>query len=133
MELKPLLELKSNHYLELNLYYTSLSKAVKTGQDKLFCQEVRGNVDLLNSILEHDLVLIKTLKTFTDSDYLNFATHLEENSFSPLFSSLSHRELCDQSRQEDILGLALSLEYHVMNIDYLYMSNLLFMGSINSI
>ena len=133
VSLRELLEQKSIHYSELNLYYKNLLKAVKASQEKYFCQEVFGKVKLLNGIFQDDLVLIKLLRTSNDSDYLEYATHLEENSFSPLFSSLSHRELCDQNRREDILALTQSLEYHVMNIDYLSMTNILFLGSLSSI
>lgn len=131
--LRQQLEQKANQYNELNLYYKNLLKAVKANQDIFFCQEVFSTMQLLNSIYQDDMVLIKTLRTSTDSDHLDYATHLEENAFSPLFSSLSHRELCDQNRREDILGLAQSLEYHVMNIDYLSMTNILFLGALPSI
>ena len=58
--LRELLEQKSIHYSELNLYYKNLLKAVKGRQDKNFCQEVFGKVKLLDAIFQDDLVLIKS-------------------------------------------------------------------------
>jgi hypothetical protein len=133
MDLKQLLEQKSQHYQELNSYYRSLLGSVKINDDKLFCQQVLNSVNLLNGIFEDDLILIKMLRTSTDVDFLEYATHLEENSFSPLFSSHAYQELCDLGQREEILGLTISLQYHVMNIDYLNLSHQLFSESIPSI
>lgn len=133
MDLKQLLEQKSLHYQELNSYYRSLLGSVKINDDKLFCQQIRNNVNLLNSIFEDDHVLIKFLRTSSDVDFLEYATHLEENAFSPLFSSHSYQELCHLGQREEILGLTISLQYHVMNIDYLNLSHQLFSESVPSI
>ncbi len=133
MDLKQLLEQKTFHYQELDIYYRSLLASVKTDNDNLFCQQVRNSVNLLNGIFEDDLVLIKSLRTSTNVDFLEYATHLEENSFSPLFSSLSYQGLCDQGQRSEILGLKVSLQYHLMNIDYLNLSHQLFSESVPSI
>lgn len=126
------LEKKSVNYTLLRKYYSTLLAHVNTQDDKLFCSHVQNSVPLLNLVFEDDQQLIRALRTSQDIDFREYATLIEENSMTPLFSSHAYTDLCDNNQREKILSLVQSLQYHVMNVDYLSMSNLLFWQSIST-
>lgn len=130
-EVEKQLAKKSDNYATLRKYYSSLLAQVNIQDDKLFCGQVFTTVPVLNQIFMDDQALIKTLRTSQDLDFREYATIIEDNSSTPLFSSHAYRQMCDEQNRESIFNLVQSLQYHVMNIDYLSMSNLLFWQSIS--
>lgn len=128
-DLNKLLEKKSSNYQLLHDYYSALLQNVNRAEIKSFCTHVQDNEPVLISIFEDDQILIKSLRKSSNPDHLEYATQLEENSYSPLFSSAAHTDLCN-NRPDEILNLKVSLQYHVMNIDYLNTVNELFRETI---
>lgn len=129
-DLEKQLEKKSSNYTQLRHYYSTLLAKVNIKDDKAFCVQVESGVPLLNLMFEDDQQLITALRMYQDTDFREYATHIEENSFSALFSSHAYGEMCEAQQREKILSLMQSLQYHVMNVDYLSMSNVLFWQSI---
>ena len=128
-DLNKLLEKKSSSYDFLHVYYSKLLEKVNQRDSGSFCTYVENNEPSLITIFEEDQVLIKTLRKSSNPDQLEYATQVEENSYSPLFSSTAYKDICN-NRQDEILNLKTSLQYHVTNIDYLKTLNELFRESL---
>lgn len=119
--LHEMVELKSNNYLVLSQHYQSILSNIKKNDDKLFCKIVLDSQPVLEQIFYDDVNFVKALRQ--TSDYREYATHIEDNSFSPLFSHASHKETCANGDFEQRSSIIQSLEYHVMNIDYLNLTH----------
>lgn len=126
--LKEMLALKSSNYVVLKTFYTRLKGLLQ--KEKEFCAYAASQRPLLEQIFYDDRALIGELRNTSNPDYREYATHLEDNSYSPLFSLESFRNLCE-GQQSEIRKLDQSLQYHVMNIDYLLNVNELFIGSVH--
>jgi hypothetical protein len=131
-ELETQLEKKNENYLVLRQHYSTLLANINIQNDQLFCSNVRNIVSTLTTIFEDDQLLTRELRRSQNPDFREFAQHIEDNSRTPLFSYTAYTELCDQNDRQAILRLKQSLQYHVMNVDYLSMSNLLFWQSIST-
>ncbi len=114
-------ELKSNNYFVLSHHYQSLLTGIKQNDDKLFCKIIQDSQSVLEQIFYDDGNLVKELRQ--TPDFREYATHIEDNSFSPLFSHASHKETCANGDFEQRSSIIQSLEYHVMNIDYLSLTH----------
>lgn len=119
--LQELVELKSNNYIVLSHHYESLLTGIKQNEDKLFCKIIQESQPVLEQIFYDDVNLVKELRQ--TPDYREYATHIEDNSFSPLFSHASHEETCANGDFEQRSSIIQSLEYHVMNINYLNLTH----------
>ena len=116
--LKDLVETKSKNYQSLDLYYNSLLDRVIAKDTKSFCSQVFNEYSTLVRIFNDDNFLITELRHSTNTDYLDYATHLEENSYSPLFSYGSFQDACEKN-PTSILNLSEALKYDIMNINFL--------------
>lgn len=131
-EVEILLEKKDANFTILRKFYSSLLANVRTQNDQLFCTNISNSVPTLTAIFEDDQLLVRALRRIQDPDFHEYAKHVDDNSRSPLFSYSSYVSLCDPRDRQSILSLVKSLEYYVMNVDYLSMSNLLFWQSIKT-
>lgn len=129
-ELGPSLKKKTENYLVLRKHYSTLQTHVTAKNVAQFCEEVQRSLPVINQIYEDDQVLIKELRVGNNETFSEYAKHIEENSYSPLFTYTAYSDLCAQGNQGSILNLAQSLTYHLMDIDYLSMTNQLFSQSI---
>ena len=130
-ELETQLEKKNQNYLVLRKHYSTLLANTNIRNDQLFCSNVRNVLSTLTTIFEDDQQLTRELRRSQDPDFREYAQLIEDNSRTPLFSYTAYVDLCDQNNREAILSLTQSLQYHVMNVDYLSMSNLLFWQSVS--
>lgn len=125
--LKELLQLKSANYIVLKDFYSHLKGLIRS--EEQFCSYAASQRPVLEQIFYDDRALIGELRNTPNEDYREYATQIEENSASPLFSLESFRNLCE-NQQSDIRKLDQSLQYHVMNVEYLRNLNELFMESV---
>jgi hypothetical protein len=126
------LEKKNENYTVLRKHYSTLLANINIQNDQLFCTTVKNSVSVLTAIFEEDQKLVVELRRSENIDFREFAQHIEDNSYSPLFSHQAHLGLCERQDRQTILSLKQSLQYHVMNVDYLSMSNLLFWQTIST-
>lgn len=110
---------KTKNYDVLIEYYSDLLEHIKRKDPKSFCLQVKNFYEPLVQILNDDALLIQELYKVENPDYVAYASHLEENIASPLFSYGAHMDTCENSGPETVLELRQSMEYHVTNIDYL--------------
>ena len=121
--LKELAEAKSQNYQTLLKYYGSLHANAKAKDAKTFCAKVAASKPVLEQIFEDDNLLIDALREVNDQDYYDYATHLEENSFSPLFSYGAHSNLCQTGNFGNFEETIQSSHYHVVNINFLILNH----------
>lgn len=84
-------------------------------------------------ILEDDGRLINELRQVDHPDYHEYAVQLEENIASPLFSYGAYMDTCQNGDLESIKRLEQSMNYHVMNVDYLKMIHLMWIEGFETI
>ena len=116
--LKDLVEKKSKNYQSFELYYISLLNQVIAKDTNSFCSQVTSEYSVLVQIFNDDNALISELRHSSNPDFLDYATHLEENSYSPLFSYGSFQDAC-VNNPSAILKLSESLGYDIENIRFL--------------
>lgn len=131
-EVETLLQKKDANYTTLRKFYSTLLANVRVQNDQLFCTNIKSSVPTLTAIFEDDQLLVRALRRSQNPDFLEYAQHVDDNSRTPLFSYSAYLSLCEPQDRQAILRLDQSLQYHVMNVDYLSMSNLLFWQSIST-
>jgi hypothetical protein len=115
------LEKRGTNYQILKKHYSSLLSDVADERPHMFCEKVYGIIPTLNQIFMDDQDLISDLRRRSESYFIDYAIHLEDNSFSPLFSANTYKELCLHDNHALILNLSRALTYHITNVDYLKM------------
>lgn len=113
------LKQRERNYTFLEKYYQKLLNFAEEDELKSFCGTLEENLDSLTKILEDDNRLISALRSSSSEDFWEYATHLEENSSSPLFSYYSHKNLCENYQAGELRKSIQALVYHVMNVQYL--------------
>lgn len=131
--LKTLLDKKTSNYSFLNNHYSSLLKAAQNNNGATFCTLVADSYGALVEILNDDGELINELRKVDHPDYYEYATQLEENIASPLFSYGAYMDTCQNGDTTNISRMNQALQYHVMNIDYLKMIHLMWIEGFETI
>lgn len=131
--LRTLLDKKTSNYIFLEKHYSSLIKAIDKNDVSLFCQSVKNSYSTLVEILNDDGELINELRKVDHPDYYEYATQLEENIASPLFSYGAYMDTCQNGDTTNISRMNQALQYHVMNIDYLKMIHLMWIEGFETI
>lgn len=131
--LRTLLDKKTSNYIFLEKHYSSLIKAIDKNDASLFCQSVKNSYSTLVEILNDDGELINELRKVDHPDYYEYATQLEENIASPLFSYGAYMDTCQNGDTTNISRMNQALQYHVMNIDYLKMIHLMWIEGFETI
>lgn len=130
--LKDQLHKKTANYDYLLNHYSALLKATQNHDGITFCQIVAKSYDKLVSILEDDGQLINELRKSDHPDYQEYATQLDDNIASPLFSYGASMDTCQNGDLSQISRMTQSMQYHVMNIDYLKMIHLMWIDGFES-
>jgi hypothetical protein len=130
--LRTQLDKKTANYNYLINHYSELLKAISKNDASLFCKTVEKSYDDLVVILNDDGELIKELRRVDHPDYHEYATQLEDNIASPLFSYGASMDTCQNGDLSNITRMHQSMQYHVMNIDYLKMIHLMWIEGFES-
>lgn len=118
-----LLALKQKNYATTLMHYQTMYKLAQLGNFKSFCGRAEAITPVLNQILNDDHQLIAELKKVQDQDYYDYAKHLDDNSLSDLFANHIYLERCEQGRFEPVAEMLTSLNYSVMNVEYLSLTH----------
>ena len=131
--LRDQLNTKTSNYNYLQTHYSSLLKLSQSNEGKKFCQTVSDSYNTLVEILNNDGELINELRKIDHPDYQEYATQLEENIASPLFSYGAYMDTCENGDLSDITRMNQAIQYHVMNIEYLKMIHLMWIEGFETI
>ncbi len=123
--LKEELGKKTENYNFLHAHYQDLLATVSSNNGEVFCTKIKNSYEKLVSILNDDVALIGELRKINHPDYYEYATQLDENSASPLFSYAAYTDTCQNGDRSNIIRMKQSMEYQVMNIEYLKMIHLM--------
>ena len=101
-ELEAQLEKKNENYTVLRKHYSTLLANINIQNDQLFCTHVKNSLPVLTAIFEEDQKLVVELRRSQNPDFREFAQHIEDNSYSPLFSYQAYLSLCEPHDRQTI-------------------------------
>ena len=109
---------KTQNYQYLKKHYQELLSDLQPLNSQAFCNRVLNSYSKLSQVFNDDVQLIQELRKDSNVDFREYATEIEDNSYSPLFAYNAYLDVCSQS-DFDFTKLKLGVRNNIVNIDYL--------------
>lgn len=131
-DLGVVLNKKTGNYLMLTSLYEELLEEAHKNDAEAFCEVNDESRSGLEKILDDDNKLIRTLRTYQTPDMQNYATEMEENIATPLFSYHAYQDMCQRLENGFPNNLIKPLKGHLINLEFLSMKHEFFIDAYGS-
>lgn len=125
-----LLNLKTDNYLVVEKIYQKLEIEAINNNVQEFCVIANDSYKEMYKIFEDDFRLINHLRDFQDEYLSSYASHLDENSRSDLFTLAMFIDSCQDPNQMNLGQYKQTFQYIYMNHNFLKIYHLQFVDSL---